>query len=146
MLIHGPNILGYDAVLLFTLSDFTFITRHIHSWVSFPLWPSHFILSGAISNCPPFFPSSILDPLLPVGLIFWYHIFLCFHTWGSHSKNTGVGCHFLLQWTTFCRNSSLWPLCLGWPCTTWLIASLSYARPFATTRLWSVKRYWGLEH
>ena len=21
--------------------------------------------------------------------------------------NTGVGCHFLLEWTTFCQNSSL---------------------------------------
>ena len=26
----------------------------------FPLWPSHFILSGAINNCPPLFPSSLL--------------------------------------------------------------------------------------
>ena len=29
--------------------------------------------------------------------------------------------------------------CLGWPCTAWLIASLSYESPFATTRLQSVK-------
>ena len=37
------------------------------------------------------------------------------------SKNTGVNCHFLLQGATFCQNSSLWPVCLGWPCTAWLM-------------------------
>ena len=60
--------------------------------------------------------------------------------WGSLGKNTGVGCHFLLQWTMFCQNSSLWPVCLGWPCTAWLIASPSYASPSAMTRQWSMKR------
>ena len=44
------------------------------------LWPSHFILSGAISGCPPVFPSSILSTFLPLNLIFQYHIFLHFHT------------------------------------------------------------------
>ena len=48
-------------------------------------------------------------------------------------------CHSLLQCTMFCKNSPLWPVCLGWPCTAWLIASLSYSSPFATTRLWSMK-------
>ena len=38
-------------------------------------------------------------------------------SWVSPGKNTGVGCHFLLQWTVFCQNSSLWPVCLGEPCT-----------------------------
>ena len=28
---------------------------------------------------------------------------------------------------------------LGWPCTAWLMASLSFASPFAMTRLWSLK-------
>ena len=41
---------------------FTFTTRYIHNCVSFPLWPSCFILSGAIINCPLLFPISILDP------------------------------------------------------------------------------------
>ena len=45
-----------------TALDFTFKTRHIHNWVSFPLWPSCFIISGAIRNCPPLIPSSILNP------------------------------------------------------------------------------------
>ena len=35
----------------------------------------------------------------------------------------------------FCQNSSLWPICLGWPCKAWLIASLSYANSSAMIRL-----------
>ena len=58
------------AVLFFIALDFNFITRHTHSWASFPLWPSHFILSGAISICPPLFPSSTLDAIWPAGLLF----------------------------------------------------------------------------
>ena len=59
--------------------------------------------------------------------------------WDSSSKNTGVGCHFLLQWTIFYQNSSLWPVCRGWACMAWLRASLSFANPFFMTRLWSMK-------
>ena len=44
----------------FIALDFTFTTRCIHTWALFLLWPSHFILSGAISNCPLLFPSSII--------------------------------------------------------------------------------------
>ena len=40
-----------------------------------------------------------------------------------------VYCHFLLQWTIFCQNSLLWPICLWWPCTAWHISLLSYATP-----------------
>ena len=39
-------------VHIFTALHFTFPTRLIHSWLSFLLWPSHFILSGAVTNCP----------------------------------------------------------------------------------------------
>ena len=38
-------------------------------------------------------------------------------SWGSQGKNTEVVCHSLLQWTTFCQNSPLWPIHLGGP--TW---------------------------
>lgn len=61
------------------------------------------------------------------------------YSWGSRGKGTGVVCHLPLQWTTFCPNSSLWPIYLGWPCVAQLIASLSYASPFTSTRLWSRK-------
>ena len=76
-LIHGSTVPGYYAILFFTESDFTFTTGRIHNQVSFTLWPSHFILSGAISLL---FPSSILDTYRPGRLIFWCHIILPFHT------------------------------------------------------------------
>ena len=56
--------------------------HQIHPWlgVMFLLWPSHVILSGAISYYALLFPSSILDMFRPGGLLFWCHIFLPFHT------------------------------------------------------------------
>ena len=64
--------------------------------------------------------------------------FLC-SSWDSHGKYTGVVCHSLLQWITFCQNSPVWPLHLGCPCLAWLIASLSYISPFTMTWQWSMK-------
>ena len=48
-LIHGPNIPGSYAILLFTASDPASITSYIHSWVVFLLWLHPFILSEVIS-------------------------------------------------------------------------------------------------
>ena len=67
------------AILLFTVSDFIFITRHTHNWVLFLLWLSLCILSRGLS---PLFPSSILDtfwpkgPLLSVSFFFFFCYFL----------------------------------------------------------------------
>ena len=58
---------------------------------------------------------------------------------GSLGKNTGMDCHFLLQWTMFCQKSSLFPIHLGWPYVAWLMASLSDASTFAMIRLWFMK-------
>ena len=65
-------------------------------------------------------------------------LFLCY-SWGSPDKNTGAVCHSVLQWTTFCQNSLLWPIHLGLPWVAWLIALLSYSSSFTMTRLWSMK-------
>ena len=43
-LIHGPDIPGCYAILVFTASDLASITSHIHNWVLFLLWPHPFIL------------------------------------------------------------------------------------------------------
>ena len=75
----------------------------------------------------------------PSGLGVSYLFVLLCSSWDSHGKYSGVVCHSLLQWITFCQNSPLCPICLGCPYTVWLIASSSYASPFATTRPWSVK-------
>jgi len=50
------------AILLFTASDFTSLTSHIHNWVLFLLWLQLFILSGVIS---PLISNSILDDFRP---------------------------------------------------------------------------------
>ena len=76
-LIHGPNIPGSYAILLFTALNFTSITSHIHKWVLFLLWLHLFILPGVIS---PLFSSSILDMYQPGEFIFQCSIFLPFHT------------------------------------------------------------------
>ena len=76
-LIHGPNIPGSYAILLFTASDLTSITCYIHNWVLVLLWCHLFILSGVIS---PLFSSGILGSYQPGEFIFQCHIFLPFHT------------------------------------------------------------------
>ena len=76
-LIHGPDIPGSYAVLLFAASDLASITSHIHNWVLFLLWLSLFSLSGVIS---PLISSSILGTYQPGEFIFQCPIFLPFHT------------------------------------------------------------------
>ena len=48
-LIHGPNIPGSYAILLFTALDLAYITSPINNWVLFLLWLRLFILSGVSS-------------------------------------------------------------------------------------------------
>ena len=76
-LIHGPNIPGSYAILLFIASDLPSITSHIHNWVLFLLWLCLFILSGVIS---PLISSSILGPYQPGEFIFQSPILLPCHT------------------------------------------------------------------
>ena len=140
-LIHEPNIPGSYAILFFTGLKFTFITRWIHNWESVQLGPTHFILSGAISSCPPLLPKTywtLSD--LGLHLLVSYLFAFLYSSWGSHSKYAGVVCQSLLQGITFCQHSPLWPISLAWPCKVWLIASLSYPSPFTMTSHWSMKR------
>ena len=76
-LIHGPNIPGSYAMLLFTTLDLASITSHIHNWVLFFLGICLFIFSGVIS-LP--ISSSILGTYWPGEFIFQCPIFLVFHT------------------------------------------------------------------
>ena len=117
--------------MLFTASDFTPITSHIHSWALLSLWLCLFILSGVISSV---FSSSILSTSQPGEFIFQHHIFLPFHTVHWILKAS------ILKWFAISFSSGLnsppWPVCLGWPYMTWLVVSLSY------TRLWSMWSVW----
>ena len=76
-LIHGPNIPGSCAILLFTTSNLASMTSHIHNWELFLVWLHPFILSGVIS---PLIPSSILGTYLPGEFLFQYPIMLPFQT------------------------------------------------------------------
>ena len=76
-LIHGPDIPGSYAILLFITSDLASITSHMHSWVLFLLWLHPFILSGVI---PPLISSSILGTYRTGEFLFRYPIILPFHT------------------------------------------------------------------
>ena len=72
-LIHGPNIPGSYAILLFTASDLASITRHIHIWVLFFLWLCLFFLSEVIS---PLISRSILGTYWPGEFIFQWNFCL----------------------------------------------------------------------
>ena len=50
-----------DAISL----HFTFNNRYIKNWELFLLWLSCLILTGALSDCPLFFPSSLLNTFQP---------------------------------------------------------------------------------
>ena len=64
--------------------------------------------SGAISSCPLFFPSSMLDTFGPEGLVFSVLSFCLFIlSRCSRGKNTGVGCHFLLPRIFLTQGSNL---------------------------------------
>ena len=76
-LIHGSNIPGSYAILLFTAPNFTSITSHIHNLVLFLLWLCLFILSGVIS---PLISSSILGTYWPGEFTLQCPIFLPFHS------------------------------------------------------------------
>ena len=117
-LIHGPNIPGSYAILLFTASDFTFNTIQIHEWVLFLLWLHPSILSGVIS---PLISSSILGTYQPGEFPFQYPIILPFHT--VH----GVLKARILKWFAIpspvdhiLSDLSTMTTCLGWPHTAWL--------------------------
>ena len=126
--------------LFFTESDFTFTTRHIHSWSSFLLWPRLFIPIGAVSNCALLFPSSMLDTLCPVRHNFWCHIFLPFHCFCEFLKAR------ILEWVDitsshgpqFYRTLHYGPSILG--CLNGITHSfIEYTSPFTMTRLWFMK-------
>ena len=71
------TFLSSYAVLLFTSSNFTSITHHIHNCVLFLLWLCLFILSGVISSLISYI---ILGTYQPGEFIFQCPIILPFHT------------------------------------------------------------------
>ena len=76
-LIHGPNIPGSYAILLFTALNLASITSPIHNRVLILLWLHPFILSGIIS---PLISSNILGTYQSGEFIFQCPIFFPFYT------------------------------------------------------------------
>ena len=133
-LIHGPDIPGSYAILLFTTLDLASITSHIHSWVLFLFWLHPFILSGVIS---PLISSSVLGTYWPAKFLFQYPIILPSHTVHGILKAR------ILKWFAipissgprFVRTVHHDLSVLGGPTRAWLIVSLS------KTRLWSMTSF-----
>lgn len=74
-LIHRSFIPGFCTILVFTASEFPFVTRHIHSWAAFWLWSSHFILSETTCSCLPLFLVACWTfPRAHFLYHIWYHI------------------------------------------------------------------------
>ena len=73
-LIHGPNIPGSYAILLFTALEFTSITSPIHSWYCFCFDSISSFFLELFLHC------SVLGAYRPGEFIFQCPIFLPFHT------------------------------------------------------------------
>ena len=132
------------------------LTFQVPMWYSLQHWTSlsppdtsaiecHFCFGPAFSFfLEIFLCSSVVVYWIPADLggrdIFWCHIFLPFHTFHGilMARTLEWFCHSLLQWTMVCQRSSLQHIHFRWLFKEWLIASLSYASPFTTTRLWSM--------
>ena len=113
-LVHGPNIPGSYAILLFKALNLASITSPILNWVLFLLWLHSFILSRVIS---PLISSSILGTYRPGEFIFQCPIFLPFHTVHGVLK-----ARILKGFDTPFSSGphSVRPLHLGWPHMVWL--------------------------
>ena len=101
---HGPNIPGSYEILLFTASDFTSITGHIHNWVLILLWLHLFIPSRVIS---PMISSSILGTYLPGSSPFsvlCFCLFILFIQFSSVQSLSHVRL-FATPWITACQAS-----------------------------------------
>ena len=96
-LIHGSDIPGFYAVLLFTALDLASITSHIHNWVYF------FSLAPCLHSLWSYFSTDLQWPIghLPtwgVPLLVSYHFAFSYCSWDSQGKTSELVWHSLLQW------------------------------------------------
>ena len=91
---------------------------------------SSLFLEPFLCSCPMAYWTHL--PTYRAHLLVSYPFASSYCLWGS----LGSGLHFLLQWVLFVRTLHYDPSIF----TAWLIASLSYAHSFTTTRQYSI---WG---
>ena len=109
-LIHGPDISGSYAILLFIALDLASITSHIHNWVLFLLWLHPFILSGVLS---PLISSGILTWGVPLSVSYhfafsycsWVSDYFQFHTFTDNAAINSIACIFFPHVFFFTINS-----------------------------------------
>ena len=98
--------------------DSIFATRNIHNWCLFCFGSVSSFFLKLFLLCP----SSILDTYrlrTGVGSSFSFIFCLLFILFMGFSKQEcWVVCPSLLQWATFCQNSSPWPILCSWPWIT----------------------------
>ena len=122
-LIHGPNIPGSYAILLFTASEFTSITSHIHSWM--------LLCFGSVSSfflelVLPWSPVAYWDPTNPLSLSFNVLSFCLFILFMGFSREEyWSGLPFPSPVDHVLSEPSIMTHRLGWPHRAWLIVSLS---------------------
>ena len=117
-LIHGPNIPGSYAILLFTALDLASITSNIHNWVLFLLWLHPFILSGLFLHWSPvtyWVPTDLGSSSLSILSFCLFILFM-----GFSRQEYWSGLPFPSPMVTFCQTSPPWPIHLGWPYRAWL--------------------------
>ena len=100
-------------MLLFTASDFTSITSYIHTGCCFCFGSVSSVFLELFLHWSPvacWAPTDLGSSSFSVLFAFSYCSWVLKARMGSQ-----VVCHSLLQWTTFCQNSSPWPIHPGWP-------------------------------
>ena len=115
-----PRIVAHQAPLPSTIS------RNLLKFISTEsvMLPNHLILCPLFSSCLQPFPASgsfSMSQLITSG-----------------GQSIGASASLSNECSELIHNSSLLLICLGCPCTAWLITSLNYASLFAT-KMWSIK-------
>ena len=124
-----PNHLILCLPILLLPSVFLSIRIFSNESILHNRWPKYSVSKSVLLvNIQGWFSLGFTDTFRPGGVHLSVSYLFAFSqcSCGSGSKKTGAGCHLLLQWTTFCQNSSPWLIHLGRLCMEWLIASLSY--------------------
>ena len=102
-LIHGPNLPGFYAVLLFTASDFTSITVTLTTGCCFCFGSiSSFFLELFLHSSPVTY-WALTDLCSSSFSVLSFCLFILFMAFSC--KNTEMVCHSLLQWAMFGQNS-----------------------------------------
>ena len=118
-LIHGPDIPGSYAILLFTALDLASVTSHIHTWVLFLLWLHPFILLELFLHWSPvayWAPTALGSSSFSILSFCLFILFM-----GFSRQEYWSGLLFPSPVDHIVSDLLTMPACLGWPHRAWLI-------------------------